>query len=81
MLTFKEAQEFVEDTKKRGSVLGLTNMRALMEELGNPQNKIPTIHIAGTNGKGSFGAYLASICKEAGLKVGRYCSPAVFSPM
>lgn len=81
MLTFKEAQEFVEDTKKRGSVLGLTNMRALMGELGNPQNKIPTIHIAGTNGKGSFGAYLASICKEAGLKVGRYCSPAVFSPM
>ena len=81
MLTFKEAQEFVEDTKKRGSVLGLTNMRALMEELGNPQNKIPTIHIAGTNGKGCFGAYLASICKEAGLKVGRYCSPAVFSPM
>ncbi|MBR2046196.1 MAG: bifunctional folylpolyglutamate synthase/dihydrofolate synthase [Agathobacter sp.] len=81
MLTFKEAQEFVEETKTRGSVLGLTNMRALMDELGNPQNQIPTIHIAGTNGKGSFGAYLASICKEAGFKVGRYCSPAVFSPL
>lgn len=81
MLTYKEAQEFVEEAKKRGSVLGLVNMRALMEELGNPQNKIPTIHIAGTNGKGSFGAYLASICKEAGFKVGRYCSPAVFNPL
>lgn len=78
MLTYQEALDFLEGSKKRGSVLGLTNMHALMEELGNPQNKIPTIHIAGTNGKGSVGAYLASICKEADLKVARYCSPAVF---
>ncbi len=78
MLTYKEAREFVEETKSRGSVLGLTNMRALMEELGNPQNSIRTIHIAGTNGKGSVGAYLASICKEAHFTVGRFCSPAVF---
>lgn len=81
MLTYKEALGFVEEAKSRGSVLGLTSMRALMNELGNPQNKIPTIHIAGTNGKGSFGAYLASICKEAGFKVGRYCSPAVFNQL
>ena len=81
MLSYKEAQEFLGEAKKRGSVLGLTNMRALMEELGNPQNTIPTIHIAGTNGKGSVGAYLASICKEAGFKAGRYCSPAVFHPL
>ena len=60
MLTYKEAQEFLESTKTRGSVLGLDNMYALMEELGNPQDKIPTIHIAGTNGKGSVGAYLAA---------------------
>lgn len=81
MLTYKEAQEFLEETKKRGSVLGLENMYALMEKLGNPQDTIPVIHIAGTNGKGSFGAYFASICKEAGIKAGRYCSPAVFSPL
>ncbi len=80
-LTYEEALEFVEESKSRGSVLGLANMRALMEELGNPQNTIPTIHIAGTNGKGSVGAYLASICKEAQFKVGRYCSPAVFDPL
>ena len=67
--------------KKRGSILGLANMHALMKELNNVQNIIPTIHIAGTNGKGSVGAYLASICKEAGLTVGRYCSPAVFDPL
>jgi dihydrofolate synthase/folylpolyglutamate synthase len=81
MLTYQEAREFVEEAKSRGSVLGLTNMRALMNELGNPQNTIPTVHIAGTNGKGSVGAYLASICKEAQFKVGRYCSPAVFDPL
>ncbi len=77
-MTFKEALCYVEESKKRGSVLGLSNMLSLMEELGNPQNQVPTIHIAGTNGKGSVGAYLASICKEAGFKVARYCSPAVF---
>lgn len=81
MLTYQEAREFVEEAKSRGSVLGLANMRALMNELGNPQNTIPTVHIAGTNGKGSVGAYLASICKEAQFKVGRYCSPAVFDSL
>ena len=78
MLTYKEAQAYVENAKKKGSVLGLEHMYALMDALGNPQNRIPTIHIAGTNGKGSVGAYLASICKEAGFKVARYCTPAVF---
>lgn len=81
MLSYKEAQEFLEEAKKRGSVLGLETMYALMEKLGNPQDSIRVIHIAGTNGKGSFGAYFASICKEAGLRAGRYCSPAVFSPL
>ncbi len=80
-MTYQEAKAYVEESKKRGSVLGLSNMHALMNELGNPQNAIPTIHIAGTNGKGSVGAYLASICKEAGFTVGRYCSPAVFDEL
>ena len=81
MFTYQEARNFIEQTTRFGSVLGLDNMRALLEELGNPQDDITIIHIAGTNGKGSVGAYLASILKEAGLKVGRYCSPAVFSPL
>ncbi len=80
-MTYRQAQDFIEEAKPRGSVLGLDNMRALMDALGNPQNTIPTVHITGTNGKGSVGAYLASICKEAGFKVGRYCSPAVFDPL
>ncbi len=80
-MTYEQARKFIEQTTKFGSVLGLVSMNALMEQLGNVQNTIPTIHIAGTNGKGSVGAYLASILKEAGLKVGRYCSPAVFHPL
>lgn len=79
--SYQEARNFIEQTTRFGSVLGLDNMRALMEILGNPQDEIKIIHIAGTNGKGSVGAYLASVLKTAGLKVGRYCSPAVFSPL
>ena len=81
MFSYNEARNFIEQTTRFGSVLGLANMRALMEALGDPQDDIRIIHIAGTNGKGSVGAYLASILKEAGFKVGRYCSPAVFSPL
>jgi len=81
LLGYQEARNFIEQTTRFGSVLGLNNMRVLMEALGNPQDEIKIIHIAGTNGKGSVGAYLASILKKAGCKVGRYCSPAVFSPL
>ncbi len=81
MLSYEQARNFIAQAARFGSVLGLENMKALMEVLGNPQNEIPIIHIAGTNGKGSVGAYLASILKESGLKVGRYCSPAVFDPL
>ena len=81
MLNFEEARSYIEQVSRSGSVLGLKNMYALMQELGNPQDEIPVVHIAGTNGKGSVGAFLASILKEAGLAVGRYCSPAVFEPL
>ena len=47
----------------------------LLENLGNPQQKVPIIHVAGTNGKGSVCAYLSSILTAAGYKVGRYTSP------
>ena len=80
MLTFDEAREFINNASKRGSVLGLESIENLMEELGW-QDTVPMIHIAGTNGKGSVGAYLASIFREAGLHVARYTSPAVFDPL
>ncbi|HXB10362.1 MAG TPA: folylpolyglutamate synthase/dihydrofolate synthase family protein [Bacteroidia bacterium] len=55
---------------------GLDNIIALCNALGNPQNKVPYIHIAGTNGKGSVSHYLASILQSAGYKnVGLHTSP------
>lgn len=53
----------------------LTNITALCEYLGNPQNKFKTVHIAGTNGKGSTSHMLASIFQEAGYKTGLTTSP------
>lgn len=57
----------------------LTNTRELCWVLGLPQWKIKTVHIAGTNGKGSTSSMLASILQEAGLKVGLYTSPHLMS--
>ncbi len=53
----------------------LGNIVALMEAMGNPQHKFKSIHVAGTNGKGSSSHMLASILQEAGYKVGLYTSP------
>lgn len=53
----------------------LDNIKILVEELGNPQNKLRFIHVAGTNGKGSTSSMLASILQESGEKVGLFTSP------
>lgn len=55
--------------------LGLDNIIKLLEYLGNPQNKFKSIHIAGSNGKGSTASFTASILTEAGYKTGLYTSP------
>ena len=80
-MTYEQACAFASQAAKSGSILGLDSIRALMAELADVQEKLPIIHIAGTNGKGSVGAYLASILREAGLHVARYTSPAVFTPL
>ncbi|TCS76486.1 dihydrofolate synthase/folylpolyglutamate synthase [Effusibacillus lacus] len=58
-----------------GIKLGLERMEALLAKLGNPHTRLRFLHVAGTNGKGSTCAYLASIYQAAGYKVGRYTSP------
>ena len=79
-MDFLEAQNYLEKVRsQKGIVLGLDTMRHLMAKLNNPQDKVKFIQVAGTNGKGSTVAYLTSILSEAGIKVGRYTSPAVFS--
>ncbi|WP_283765468.1 bifunctional folylpolyglutamate synthase/dihydrofolate synthase [Roseofilum capinflatum] len=55
--------------------LGLDRIKHLLAALGNPQDRVPLIHVAGTNGKGSVCAYIGSILEAAGYGVGRYTSP------
>lgn len=74
----RKTQEFRKKAEALGSVPGLTNIRNLMEELGNVQDGLSIIHVAGTNGKGSVCAMLESILRRAGYRTGRYSSPAVF---
>lgn len=79
-MTYKQAVEFLDSVRSnKGMVLGLECMRRLMEELGNPQDKLKFVQVAGTNGKGSTAAFIAKILEEDGRKVGRYTSPAVYS--
>lgn len=79
IMNYREAREYLQDASRYGSVLGLENMKEMLERLGNPQNDLKFIHIAGTNGKGSVLAYLSTVLKEAGYRVGRYISPTLFS--
>ena len=58
--------------------LGLERIRTVLEKLGNPQDSLKCIHVAGTNGKGSTCSMLDSILREAGYKVGLYTSPHIF---
>ena len=58
-----------------GIILGLTTIQDILSSLGNPQDTFKSIHIAGTNGKGSTASALATILRLAGYKVGLYTSP------
>ena len=78
IMTYEEARAFIDDTAKYGYVLGLDTITELMKRLGNPQDDLKFIHIAGTNGKGSTLAYLSTVLKEAGYRTGRYLSPVIF---
>ncbi len=71
---FKQAPNYQIDGKKAYKP-GLQNITKLCEFFGNPQDKIKTIHIGGTNGKGSTSNMLASILQESGYKIGLYNSP------
>ncbi len=67
--------EILKEFEHFGVNLGLERIQRLLGDLGNPQAKVPIIHVAGTNGKGSVCAYLSAILTAAGYRVGRYISP------
>ncbi|MDE7313684.1 MAG: bifunctional folylpolyglutamate synthase/dihydrofolate synthase [Eubacterium sp.] len=79
-MDYTQAREFIEETGKYGIVCGLDSIKSLMARLGNVQERLCIIHVAGTNGKGSVCAMLSNILLAAGYRTGVYTSPAVFEP-
>lgn len=73
--TLADAIAFLDSLDVSAMKLGLERVRKLLETLENPQDRLPMVHIAGTNGKGSVTAMLTAILKAAGLKVGSFTSP------
>lgn len=79
MKTYAEAVHFLYGLEKFGMKFGLRGIRMLLEIEGNPERTFPTIHVAGTNGKGSTSSMLAAIFTAAGYKTGLYTSPHLIS--
>ena len=73
----QEIKQYIEKVQTLGSIYGLDTIRELLKRLGNPQEKLKIVHIAGTNGKGSILAMLDQIFQEAGYECGRYISPTL----
>ena len=61
--------------ERRGIKVGLDHTEQLLEKIGNPHMHFSSIHVSGTNGKGSTCSMMASIFREANLKIGLYTSP------
>src|SRR6187401_529240 len=78
-MTYPDAIKFLYDLQLFGARLGLENTLRLAELLGNPQDRLRFIHVAGTNGKGSTCAMLESIYRAAGFRVGLFTSPHLIS--
>src|ERR671932_2919531 len=70
-----DIDSFLKPFQRFGVHLGLERIQRLLADLGNPHHRVPIIHVAGTNGKGSVCAYLSTVLAEAGYRVGRYTSP------
>ena len=76
-MTYHEAFDYIEAIGQKGSILGLGPITELLLRLGNPQEQLHIIHVAGTNGKGSICTFLEMLYREEGKKVGRYISPTI----
>ncbi len=76
-MTFREAVRHLNSRQMFGVKLGLDNIAALLQRLGNPEKSFKSIHIAGTNGKGSTAAITASVFEAKGYRTGLYTSPHI----
>ena len=77
MMTYEQALTAIHAHGRFGGKAGLERMCALLDELGNPQDQLRFVHIAGTNGKGSTAAFIASVLEQTGLNTGLFVSPYV----
>jgi len=77
--TYEAAEKYILSREFFGMKLGLENIRTFLESIGTPQNSYKTIHIAGTNGKGSTAAMLDAILRAQGYKTGLFTSPHLVS--
>ena len=77
--SYQESLDYLFSLQFFGIKLGLDNIRSLLERVGNPQQQLRIIHVAGTNGKGSTCAALTSILHAAGYTTGLYTSPHLHS--
>ena len=74
-MDYQEALSWIHGIQRYGMNPGLDRIQALLDALGNPQNKLKFLHIGGSNGKGSVAAFAARILEAAGYRVGLYTSP------
>ncbi len=80
MTSFDALEEILYTHSSNKIIPGLERISRLLERLGNPQNSFKAVHIVGTNGKGSTGAFISSVLKESGYNTCFYSSPHLESP-
>src|SRR4030066_1590162 len=72
---YQQSLVYLYNLEKFGMIFGLTQVERILSTIGNPHKDIQTIHIGGTNGKGSTAAMMSSILQKEGYRVGLYTSP------
>jgi len=77
--SYENSLKYLFGLEKFGSVFGLGNVRRLLGAIGDPHRSFRTVHVAGTNGKGSVATMIACVLKAAGYRVGKYTSPHLVS--
>lgn len=78
-MRYEDAITYIEECNLLGSVPGLDSIRNLTGALGNPQDGLKFIHVAGTNGKGSVSSFIGTVLQCSGYRVGRYISPTIYT--
>ena len=76
-MNYAEAMQYLHGTNRAFCKPGTERVEVLCAAVGNPERNLPVIHVAGTNGKGSFCVILASLLSACGFRVGRFSSPAL----